>query len=276
MGAMLTRSAAEAEHTHASVGHGAQPIMCSPPPKSLVSTTDVNTNSSRTKPKRRGRWWYLLWSVIGSVVLGVMVFFATVIFGLVAGTEFSPVSFKNRVFFYYQIPAIGIQVSPVAREEMQSAFSRYLVNNDFLPSADKLEERWDIARMNSGGGGQWKGDAAILSDYLEHDTRDSSPWWTWTEEHPELGRILWPKVGRLARDRHYLLIPNAMNAATLADDPEVLAKTLSDELAQAFTMIGKSEQARGNHEKAVELFDRALEEVPDYPPATEARAESVD
>jgi len=241
-----------------------------------VSTTAINTNASPAKPKRRSRWWYFLWFVVGSVAFGLVLLFATLLFGLVGGQEFSPVTFKNRVFFYFQIPVVGIQVSPVVREEEQSAFSRYLVDNNYLPSAGKLEDRWDIARMMSRGGGEWKGDAAILSDYLNHDTRDKSPWWTWTEENPELGKVLWPKVGQLARDRHYLLIPNAMNAATLAGDADTLAKTLSDELAQAFTMIGKSEQARGNHEKAVEFFDRAMEEVPGYPPAVEARAESVE
>jgi len=39
------------------------------------------------------------------------------LFGMVVGEEFSPDKFARRSFIYYEIPLLGIQVSPVYRDD---------------------------------------------------------------------------------------------------------------------------------------------------------------
>jgi len=103
------------------------------------------TSSARPNDGRQ-RGNKVLFGILGTLgTIGVVVI-ATLLFGINTGEEFSPKTFARRSFFYYEIPLLGVQVTPVVRKDETSSFERSLRQDGYVKSAGPARMRWDLVQ----------------------------------------------------------------------------------------------------------------------------------
>ncbi len=233
----------------------------------------MNQRSNPTRPTARAHWGSkVLFGCLGLVAIIVVLTVGTLLFGLHTGEEFAPDTFSRRTFYYYEIPLLGLQVSPIVRDSRTDSFARYLCNSGFITSAEPGSQRWDLVYAARSGRVSFRGDAEILCSYLDAvNEEDASYWKAWSEENPEAAKVLWPLVARLARRQLYILAPELIDLARSESKPKRLQRSLNDSLARQFLRLGRTEQDLGNHETAIDLLDEALVYAPDDPDITDCR-----
>lgn len=215
-----------------------------------------------------GRKTYWLFGTLAALGLAAVVLIATFLFGHHGGEEFSPDTFTRRLFYYFQIPLLGIQVTPILREDTTNALENYVLANRFVVPNSPDNPRWDLVRAFSAGSGIVRGDAEILCNYLDATDQNQRLYWQrWSDSRPEAARVLWPLVARLARQQLYLFVPELFELAAAESDPDVLAGKLKRSLAQQYHRLAKIHGALGNHDAALELRDQARMYEMGGPPA---------
>jgi hypothetical protein len=196
--------------------------------------------------------------------MATVVLVATLLFGLNSGEEFSPGTFTRRSFYYYEIPLLGIQVTPIVREDETGSFERYLVRKGYVKSAAPGDPRWDLVRAARSGTTTFRGDADILCSYLDAvDSTGSRYWEAWSEEHPKLASVLWPLVAHAANQQLYIFVPELIDLASSASKPDELQRKLRQSLARQYCRLAEVQQNLGDHETAIELLTHALEYAPE-------------
>jgi hypothetical protein len=211
-------------------------------------------------------------------VLGgaAVVLVATLLFGLNTGEEFSPNTFSRRTFYYYEIPLLGIQVTPIVRDDQTNRFERYLRQKGLVKAGNQGETRWDLVQAARSGKTTFHGDADILCSYLDAvDAEGDRYWQTWSEQNPKLAGILWPLVARMAERQLYIFVPELIDLASSVSQPDELQKKLNDSLAKQYWRLAKIQQEQGDHETAVELLTRSLDYVPGDRAVLECRKRSL-
>jgi hypothetical protein len=201
---------------------------------------------------------YWLWGGVATLGLAVAVLIATLLFGQHGGEEFCPDTFNRRSFFYFQIPLVGIQVTPIFRDDTTNSLENYLVAGKFLTRSAAGNPRWDLVTAVSAGSRVVRGDAQILCSYL--DTADENSrlvWQRWSDTHPEAAKVLWPRVAQLARQQLYLLVPELFELANSETDPKTLAEKLDQSLARQYRRLAAIQEKLGNHAGARELEEHA-------------------
>ena len=189
-----------------------------------------NTTASGTRGN--GQKTPLVWRVVVGIVIFVAVLFALGMliraFGGVYGQEFSPDTFTRRDYVYYQIPLLGIQVTPVYRWPDTNALELHLTGKKLVPKSAAKKPRWDIVAITTAGSPTGSpGDANLLCSYLDtHDDEGVLVWLDWTKKHPKLAKTLWPAVAQVARDDRYAAVPDMIEAAMRAETPESLQQEL--------------------------------------------------
>jgi hypothetical protein len=115
-----------------------------------------------------------------------------------------------------------------------------------------------------------------LCEYLDAtDSQGASIWLQWTEQQPELAKVIWPVVARLARQEHYFLIPEILVLARNSTNATGLLAEVHRALADKYVSFGRTQQLLNNHAAAIEFFTGALELVPSCGEALVGRAESL-
>ena len=230
-------------------------------------------NSARNK---RSRWLYrVLFGVLGLLGIGVVTYIATCLFGFVSGEEFSPDTFARRSFYYYQIPLIHLQVSPIGRDDQTNALETHLCAKKYVPVDKKKKPRWDLVLARRAGVVITQGDAAILCAYLDSEDKDGNLCWKkWTEDHPKVAKILWPEVARVARRQLYMFTPEMLELATGAANVDAFALELNRLLARKYSDLADVQQQLELHETAVELLNEAIRYAPDDSELKERRSKS--
>ncbi len=231
-------------------------------------------NSGRSK---RARWLYgILFSILGTLGLALVVFFATCLFGFISGEEFSPDTFSRRTFYYYQIPLIQLQVYPIDRKDATNALERYLRAKKYVPVKKTGKPRWDPVFTSRAQVVIAQGDAAILCAYLDTEDKGSGDlyWQKWTKDHPKVARILWPAVADVASQRLYWFTPDMLELAKYAADANVFGRELDRMLARKYSDLASVQQQLELHETAVELLDKAIDHAPSDEELIKRRAES--
>ncbi len=136
-----------------------------------------------------------------------MIIIALTVFGWVTdqsgwahGVEFSPDLFCHRSFRYYQW--CGIQVTPKQTREWRSAVDEYVHENGFVSDADVDEPRWHFVHGFAPG---WRGWVGIAKPFClgVGCWKGSDQWVKWSEDHPDLAKIVWPQVVTWARHEQY-------------------------------------------------------------------------
>jgi hypothetical protein len=216
---------------------------------------NVNLAAPGTKT---GRGVYWLWGIAATLGLAVAVLIATLLFGQQGGEEFSPDTFSRRSFFYFQIPLVGIQVTPIFRDDTTNSLENYLVAGKFVKRTPTDNPRWDLVTALSAGSKVVRGDAEILCSYLGMaDENSRLVWQHWSDTNPEAAKVLWPPVAQLARQQLYLLVPELFELASAESDPKTLAGKLDQSLARQYRRLAEIQEKLGNRERALELQNYA-------------------
>lgn len=195
-------------------------------------------------------------AVVGSVVI-------VVVFGRVSGEEFNPLAIQRRRFYFFEIPVVQWQVYPLVRSKPSEDLEEFLVDQKYLTPRDPRSDRWDLVRFQRSLRASPPFDASILTMYLEaREDRYGLFWRSWSNANPELAKVFWPHVMRLARANLYVVLPHFFELARTASNARELDVALT---SQALKRIGEHAtraQAARDDERAVELFSIALEVSP--------------
>jgi len=210
------------------------------------------------------------------------------LFGRVSGEEFSPNRFARRRFSYYQLPFVAKQLTPVSFSKGVGGpppLATYLRANGFLKSVRTKTARWDIVTINEPGRVNNKGDAEILTKYLDQPGAfGGESWLDWTKssEHAEIAATFWPFVADLAYEELYILLPDIFDMARRSSSIKEFLTAIHKEVPTAIRKIAESEKARGNQTRAAQLDTYAtrvakLEAVPyEAPKKDEAEDETTE
>ena len=74
---------------------------------------------------------------------GFTVFMAIGQFGLVVGEEFAPDTFQRRSYWYYELPLIGLKVTPVKRKVSRNQLENMLIAKKYITMTTP-PDRWDL------------------------------------------------------------------------------------------------------------------------------------
>jgi hypothetical protein len=219
-----------------------------------------------------------------AVFVAVAAIVTIVLFGGVAGEEFCPQRFTVRQFSYYQIPFLKLQITPVTfstSSRGNSPLVNHLRRNQLL-GASSNTLHWDVVSMSDVSQIADRGDAEILLKYLEQPgAKGAEDWFAWTKnpQHGEVSRLLWPLIGRLAREGLYILMPEIFDAARASDSAGEFLKLCRNRVAPIAHHLATAEQARQNAERAAlitevaEQLERSVQSQTKEPPGPVPNAE---
>jgi hypothetical protein len=226
----------------------------------LLSRMSVATPAIRTSTRRPWPKWlkYTGWTLLGLVVAGLVVTFATVQFGGVHGVELNPHSFARRSYSFYEVPIIRWQVRGIRRDDVASVVVDFLEQQKYLPATKAAPDVWHIVVGTRGMRPPTLGDADILVRYLETTTAENNHQWVeWSEKNPKLAAPLWKAVSRLAQDELYIYIPALFEQAAAATDLVQFQKQLDTELSARLLDLGLRLQAAEEHAAAKKYLAEA-------------------
>ena len=228
-----------------------------------MATRNSNTG---TVPQSGGRslpWLspMALLTVLGVAVCGSLA--ATVLFGRVEGTEFSPQTFELRDYTFFRAPMTDWQITPVVRDRRTTGFILSLRTNGYVRLLTSAA-RWDVVEVSDGGGGG-TGMAQVLLDYLEPGPdRNSSRWSKWTDDCPELAKRFWPIVQQAVCAHAYAALPALFSVASAREetDDRALLDAFSAELQRVLlaevSALARDAAAAGKRSEAIGMYELVL------------------
>lgn len=239
-----------------------------------MSDAQTSPPSANSSAGRRGRTSRAMFVLAGLAGLVFVVYVSTRIFGHVSGEEFSPDSFERRVFEYYEIPLVHLQITPISRQDTTNSLERHLAGQKLFPVQAGPELRWDLVRARQGAQTTRHGDAGILCAYLDaSDENGNLIWKTWTEKDAALAKVLWTAVDRLADQRLYLLVPDVFALANQATDAIAFQQEVDRALADCYENLARAQRELGHLETALELAEQGLHHAPQRETLKQLRVE---
>jgi hypothetical protein len=218
--------------------------------------------SAKARPRRKWPRWLVWtgWSLLGVMAALSLGTFLTLWFGGVHGVEINPHTFARRSYSFYEIPFLGWQVRGIRREDVASTSVDFLSQQKYVAPTKGAPNAWHIVVGTRGVSAPVIGDADILVRYLEaQDAEDYHVYVKWSEKHPNLAKIFWPAVSRLAQEEQYLFIPDLFELAESATDPVAFQAALNKKVAERLFELGQRLQAADEHAEAKKLLDEARE-----------------
>ncbi len=195
-----------------------------------------------------------------------IVLVGTLLYGHVSGEEFAPYTFERRVYSYFELPVVRIQVTPVRRTVSRPQLEQTLVDRKYI-TINSPPRRWDYVISHRLGEKWREGDAHILSQYLDAWRGESeSHWLHWTNTHPAIAKIFWSEIAKLARQDLYLFTPELFELASEQTEPQPFQGDLNRVLARKYEELAQVETELKNFATAVQFFTEALS----YEPTREA------
>lgn len=209
--------------------------------------------------------------LFGSAMLTVLALLAIAFFGHVDGTEFQPSDFARRRYSFFQVPIVSWQILPTSRFPIQSDLVAHLRTSGWLKPVPNLP--WDPVEATEAATFRI-GDAQILCHFL--DARDQNSdliWLMWSKEHPDLAKVLWPRIQQLAIADLYFLVPGVFELAAAASDATQYEQELSQWLSRQLADVADAYLEFGDPMQAQAALDLALREDPDNLELRRRRAE---
>lgn len=215
--------------------------------------------SHRAAGRKWPRWiGWLGWTLLGVLAVSACVAFFTLQFGAVHGVELNPYSFARRSYSLYEVPVIRWQVRGVRREDVSGDAEKFLGSQKYVSPPAKAPNVWHIVVAARGTRPPRIGDADILVRYLEAQNHAGKPAWVeWSEQNPQLAKVLWPAIGRLAQEELYVFVPDFFELARSTTDPVLLQKGLNENLAEHLFQLAKRLQEREEQAEAKRLLEEA-------------------
>jgi hypothetical protein len=216
---------------------------------STVSTAPVTAAPRRGVTARSGsrRWMgKIVITIAATLALLILGFLATMIFGIVTGTEFCPHTLERRGFAFREIPFTGIQISSISRDTDSGIVELYIIKQGYIVPDQTEPKTWHLLSLRRFRGTYAEGDAELLMKYLDaQNDKEEYAWLKWSEDHPKLAKVLWPAVAKAAQDGNYLIVPDLFTFARSTKDPVELQKKLDATLAK----VAKPANAKSATEK---------------------------
>jgi hypothetical protein len=190
------------------------------------------------------------------------------VFGRVTGEQFSPTDFRRRRIEYFQVPWLQIRLSPVASEPCDDPLSARLRTGDLLPPPEG-RPRWDLVSLSEAGRREHRGDAGLLTSYLDALAAGEGELGSLAATSPrtESTRVLWNAVAQAARHGLYVLVPGLFRLGQQPADPRQLAARLREYAARRALRLAEAERAAGDPAVASRLQAFARDVVAaEWPP----------
>jgi hypothetical protein len=205
-----------------------------------------------------------------------IVLVGTLLYGHVSGEEFAPDTFERRMYSYFELPVLRIQVTPVRRTVSRPRLEQTLVDRKYV-TINRPPRRWDFI-ISYRLGEKWReGDAHILCQYLDARGGESeSHWLQWTNNHPAIAKIFWPEIAKLAYQDLYLFAPELFELAAEQTEPQAFQGDLNRALARKYEELAQVEMDRKNFATAVRFFTEALSHEPDREASLRGRARAFE
>jgi hypothetical protein len=219
------------------------------------------TASTPTARRAWPRWIPItFWVVLTAASLVLFVLLLTITLGAVHGTEFSPQTFERRSYSRYELPLIGVQVKPEQREDLTTVAETFLTTNKYItPPPKGTKEIWHVVVGSHGTRRLRRGDANILMQYLDaQDGKTTHRWVKWSEDHPQLAKVFWPAVQKLAIHDLYVFLPDLFELTKLHTDPVALKAALDAEVVKRLLFLARRLQDREAHAEAIAVLTEAL------------------
>ena len=200
------------------------------------------------------------------------------LFGRCTGEEFDAGDFSRRSFYYFRVPLVKFQVTPIVRTDEKSVLINHLHKRRLIPKGSA--KNWALARLQVSNGHPYEADELILVRYLEqrnaaYDLR----WLKWSQNNPRLARAFWPVAWRVANEDLYVLIPELFELARYSPDPVDLDTKMRALIVQDGARIAGGEYQLANYERAAEIAAFVLavagDEQTDENQSYESLADSV-
>lgn len=180
------------------------------------------------------RWMlrYAAWGLLAGLTLLGGVGLLILGYGPVYGLEFCPETFQRREFWRWELPLVGMPLTAEYRRDATEDGERMLRAEGWLPSLS-VPPQWHLV-WQVRGRVRWPGEAELLLHYLEsRDADHELRWLRWSQRHPQLARVLWPAVQRLARQEQYVWIPDLFLLAQQQTDPRAFEQAMRHWLERA-------------------------------------------
>jgi hypothetical protein len=189
-------------------------------------------------------------------------FIAVWIFGGVVGEEFSSQKFIMRRFHYWQLPIVRVQIWPVRLSRITGAsddLAKHIRANRLNGDVSLEPARWDIITMKEVGQAPFRGDASILTNYLQQPgAAGMESWLKWSTDNPELAAELWLLVARLAHENLYAALPSLLEVARGVDQKDFVTE-IRKMAAQECRTFATAEKEVGDADRAAALAKLARE-----------------
>jgi len=228
-----------------------------------VSTSDSATKRQQSVRPQRLRIWVIL---ISTLLIGIVVFAVIRGQGSVEGTEFSPTHFTARHFSFYEIPLLGIQITPIHRSESTPETATYLRQKGLIPKLPGSDKKWDLVSISRGLSTSTFADANFLMQQLTIRSNSTSYWKQWSEDHPKNAAVLWPVIHRLAGRELYLLMPRLFEIAQTELSADELAVAIDTFLISNLVDLISEMRAANRNLLANQLLAEALIDYPNAQP----------
>jgi hypothetical protein len=217
--------------------------------------------ASTTARRPWPRWVPItFWIFLAALALVLFVFLMTITLGGVHGMEFSPQTFERRSYSHYELPLIGVQVTAEKRDDLTTIAETFLTTNKYItPPPKGAKEIWHTVVGSHGTRRLRRGDANILMQYLDaQDAKTTHRWVKWSEDHPQLAKVFWPAVQKLAIRELYVFLPDLFELTKAHSDPVALKSALDAELVKRLLFLARRLQDREAHAEAINVLTDAL------------------
>lgn len=233
----------------------------------MVGTLSTSVSSSPSPNLdyrgRRGSRRPLI--IICTILTVFLVAAVMMIKGRVSGTEFSPSHFQTRDFFFYEIPYLHVQLTPIRRSNSTGSFTLQIRAKSWINVPRGVPpSNWHLVTL-------WRGPteipavASLLVRELELPESGGLFWENWNTDHPNRASVLWPLVQRLADRELYVLVPELMLLArTLPgdDDADKLAAVANQWVVDQYVGLVNDLRDADRGVLADDLLDEAISDFP--------------
>ena len=244
------------------------------PPTADGSNTPSNANThserspqsdrskipNRSKKKGALRKWVI---VIAGILVSLLLFAMIRVQGFVSGREFSPITFSMRDFQFYEIPMLGLQITPIKRTGTTARTATYLRQKALINVPTPPDDVWHLVFLSRGFTGSTPADAQLLVEHLGLQFGGNDYWRKWSTDNPKHAQILWPLVQILAQRELYILMPPLFELAQRKQSAEQLSDNLNQSLRSQYLSLILDMRDSGRKQLATELLAEATIDFPD-------------